>query len=151
MNLRLGLISLTLLVTFAAPAAAHEYGELEPLDADLRSFLISLLEQAAEEGHLDGEPDSFSDAGPSVSARLARVVSTATQADMAWLETVNVEGLDHPLYGRAPAGLILQRLDELVSDVIHFEEHAELGYDAEGAFSQDMQRLERLSSSAWEE
>jgi len=148
LRLRLVLAALLVICSFLAPA--HEYSELQPLDEDLRGFLIDLLEEAAASGHLDGEPGGFDEVDSSLSARLSSVVATATQQDMAWLASVDMEGLDHPVYGRVPVGLILQRFNELVSDVAHFEEHDEIGYDVDASLRQHIARLERLSSSAWE-
>ena len=150
MSLRLRLVLASLLVTCSFLAPAHEYGEFEPLDEQLRGFLIDLLEEASASGHFNGDPDDLAEAGSSLSARLASIVATATQADIAWLETVEIEALDHPVYGRVPVGLILQRFDELISDVAHFEEHDEIGYDVDSSLRQHISRLERLSSSAWE-
>jgi hypothetical protein len=128
-------------------AFAHDYAELEPLAPDLRSFLVTLLEDASASDYLDGDPDMFS-AGPAkLSARLGRIIDVANDADMRWLRTADYEELDHPVFGRVPAGVVLQLLSDLVDTVAHAEDHADETPNA--ALSRDLIRLQALSETQW--
>ena len=135
------------IIMVASAATAHDYAELEPLEPELRTFLVTLLEDANAADHLDGDPGMLSGGPTKISARLARIIDTANDADMRWLETADYKELEHPVFGRVPAGIVLQLLSDLVDAVAHAEDHADEAPDA--ALTSDLARLQTLSDTQW--
>lgn len=131
----------------ASAASAHDYAELAPLEPELRTFLVTLLEDANAADHLDGDPGMLSGGPTKISARLARIIETANDADMRWLETADYKELEHPALDRVPAGVVLQLLSDLVDAVAHAEDHADEAPDA--ALASDLARLQTLSDTQW--
>lgn len=142
-------LAITSAVLMASVALAHDYAELNPLDPELRSFLVTLLEDANAADHLDGNPAVFA-AGPStLSARLSLIIDTANDEDMRWLETADYKELEHPALGRVPSGVVLQLLSDLADDVAHAEDHKDAEQAADQALVTDLARLQTLSDTQW--
>lgn len=143
-RLALAAVSVAIIVT---TAVAHDYAEFAPLDPELRSFLVTLLEDANAADHLEGEPDMFSAGPTTLSARLTLIIDAANDADMRWLESTDYKALEHPVLGRVPAGLVLQLFSDLADAVAHAEEHADTASDV--ALAADLARLKTLSEKQW--
>ncbi|MEM1088302.1 MAG: hypothetical protein AAGH90_11275 [Pseudomonadota bacterium] len=140
-------VAITLLA--ATPLAAHEYEEFEPLDPELRSFLVTLLEDASVGGRLAGSPELLSKTERSVSARLNAILDAADQDDTNWLQTAPHSELEHPVLGRVPVGQILQHFSLLAGEIAHAEDHAEDHSESDTDFARDMARLKTLSDQKW--
>jgi|GEM_PF-2774830 len=142
--------ALVALVIMVAPHAhAHDYAELNPLSDEMRDALISLLEQAAAEGYLDGDAGEPSASTQTLSTRLRTVLSRATAEDIRWLETVDHPILEDPNFGRVPIGLVFRKFYDLASDVAHFEEDEQVEHHQNANLIEDMGRLRALSETAW--
>ena len=146
-RLRAALVALAIV---AAPHAhAHDYAELDPLSDELRDALISLLEQAAADGYLDGDAGEPSASTRTLSTRLSTVLSRATAEDIQWLETVDHPILEDPDFGRVPIGLVFRKFYDLASDVAHFEEDEQVEHHQDSELVEDIDRLRRLSDTVW--
>ena len=142
--------ALVALGIMAAPHAhAHDYAELDLLSDEMRDALISLLEQAAAEGYLDGDAGEPSASTRTLSTRLRTVLSRATAEDIQWLETVDHPILEDPDFGRVPIGLVFRKFYALASDVAHFEEDDQVVHHQESELVEDIDRLRRLSDTVW--
>jgi hypothetical protein len=139
------LVAATFLIS--GPAAAHNYSELAPLDPELRSFLITLLEDAGAVDRFDGDPQVVAAAGANVSARLTAVIDSADKLDLNWLGAADYEALKHPELGRVPTGFVLQLFIDLADDIAHAEDH-DVSERSE-TMRRDLARLETLSNRIW--
>lgn len=142
-------LAITYAVLMASVALAHDYAELNPLDPELRSFLVTLLEDANAADHLDGDTGMFAAGPTSISARLALIIDAANDADMRWLETADYKELDHPALGRVPSGFVLQLLSDLADDVAHAEDHKGAEQATDPVLVTDLARLQTLSDTQW--
>lgn len=142
-------LAVTSVMLMTSATLAHDYAELAPLEPELRSFLVTLLEDASAADYLDGDTGMFATGPTSLSARLSLIIDTANDADMRWLETANHKELEHPALGRVPSGVVLQLLNDLADDVAHAEDHTGNEQAADQALVTDLARLQTLSDTQW--